>query len=172
MYLSIFIFFVNFTNNEYTDYVLTRINTADSDNGRVFMLLGPLEWIQESNFFSILFGHGIKSYSIIGSFYTLHSGDPVHVTSNNLYIDVFWESGILGLFFLLSFFSCVLYKIFSLNVSKSSVFVMLFVFFDIVFSSIFRGDYASFRFFIMIYLLYVLIENKSTGIQVMSRKYS
>lgn len=155
-----FIFiYLHASNNQFLDYFFSRISNVDASNsGRLYMLLAPFEWIQESNPFSILFGHGLKSYSIIGTYYSLPNGDPIHVTSNNLYIDVLWESGLIGLLTLIIYFLYIFIKICSLKVSPSKSFIVLFIFFDVLLSAFFRADYASFRFFIMLYLLYLLVN--------------
>lgn len=147
------------SNNPFFEYIVNRVTQADASNsGRLFMLLGPFEWVKESNISSLLFGHGLKSYSIIGTSYVLPSGEPVHVTSNNMYVDVFWEAGIFGLMLMLMYFIFIFFKIFKIHWSYSQRFAAFFVFFDLVFSALFRADYSSLRFFIMLYLLFILIS--------------
>ncbi|KKL00429.1 O-antigen ligase domain-containing protein [Rheinheimera mesophila] len=147
------------TENPFFEYILNRVTNVDPNNsGRLFMLLGPLEWIKDSSLFNFIFGHGMKSYAIIGTSIALPNGEPVHVTSNNLYIDVFWEAGIIGLILLLAYFLFVFLKIFKIKFSGAQRFTTFFVFFDLVFSAVFRADYASLRFFLMLFLLFILLN--------------
>lgn len=148
------------SNNQFIDYIISRVSNVDAGNsGRLYMLLGPLSWVQESTPFSLLFGHGLKSYSIIGTYYSLPSGEPIHVTSNNLYVDILWESGIVGLLLLILYFIYIFKKIWAIRFSSSNSFIALFIFFDLLLSAFFRADYATFRFFIMLYLLFLLVNH-------------
>tara|TARA_R110000851_G_scaffold303218_2_gene460758 strand:+ start:1687 stop:2772 length:1086 start_codon:yes stop_codon:yes gene_type:complete len=149
--------YINKSGNQFYEYFFNRIANLDpNESSRLFMLIGPFQWVQESNLMSLLLGHGMKSYSIIGTYYTLPSGEPIHITSNNLYIDVFWESGIVGLIMLAAYFSYIFKKIYFMKIKNKHKFVVLFVFFDLVLSAFFRADYSSLRFFIILYLLFIL----------------
>lgn len=160
VFVVIFLFlFAIASNNPFVEYILNRIvNVNPSESGRLFMLLGPFEWVKESALISFVFGHGIKTFAILGTAYTLPSGEPIHVTSNNMYVDVFWEAGVLGLALLLLYFSFIFVKTFTVTFGQQQRFVTFFVFFDVVLSALFRGDYASLRFFIMLYLLFILLS--------------
>jgi len=141
----------------FIDYIFVRIfDPSVFESPRVYMSYMPFVWMWDSNFFSFLFGHGMKSYSIIGTAFSVPSGEPVHATSNNIYVDVFWESGAVGLALLLAFFSYVLFMILKSGYSKYQVFIALFVLFDLMFSGFFRADFASLRYFILIYLSFIL----------------
>jgi len=155
----VIMFLFYFLNSAYFDYFYNRI--ADPrmlDSSRAYMSYMPFCWAWESNPVSFLFGHGIKSYSIIGTAFYLPDGSPVHVTSNNLFVDTFWEAGLLGIIVLLVFFIYVISRAFKIKYSKVQSFSTFFVLFNLVFSSIFRADFASFRFFILLYLVFILIH--------------
>lgn len=152
-------FYFGVKDTQFFSYLLHRVSDVDpQESDRLFMLIMPFEWIKDSNALNVLFGHGIKTYSILGSAYLLPDGAPVHVTSNNVFIDVFWESGLLGLLFLVCFFAFIFLKIMKSRFTRKQTFVSLFVFFDLCISSMFRADFASFRFFIMLYLLFLLVN--------------
>lgn len=151
--------YLSVNDTPFFSYLLHRVVDVDPQKSdRLFMLIMPFEWVKDSGAFSLIFGHGIKAYSIVGSAYLLPDGSPVHATSNNMFVDVFWESGLLGLFCLCFFFAFVFFKIMNSNFSRQQIFISLFVFFDLLGSSMFRADFASFRFFIMLYLLFILIN--------------
>lgn len=142
------------------DYIIGRITNPEmTQSARAYMSYMPFVWSSESNIFSFLLGHGIKSYSIIGTVFNVPDGSPVHVTSNNFYVDTFWEAGLVGLLILFSFFLYLFRKIIKSNYEKFQVFIMFFIFFDLFLSGVFRADFASMRYFIMLYLLYILIHN-------------
>src|SRR5690606_1310535 len=86
-----FTFFVLGSNNPFFEYIINRVINVDaSSSSRLSMLLGPFEWVKDSSLISFVFGHGLKSFAIVGTNYVLPSGEAVHVTSNNMYVDVFW----------------------------------------------------------------------------------
>lgn len=166
--VSLFGAYLSLNDTPFFSYLVHRVVDVDPQKSdRLFMLIMPFEWVKDSGAFSLIFGHGIKAYSIVGSAYLLPDGSPVHATSNNMFVDVFWESGLLGLIFLLTFFASVFFKIMKSNFSRQQIFISLFVFFDLLGSSMFRADFASFRFFIMLYLLYILIKY---DIQILKRE--
>lgn len=147
-------------NEQIFEYIYGRIFDATPSNSRRFyMIVMPYLWSIEGSLFSILFGYGVKSYSIIGSYYSLPSGGPVHVTSNNIYTDIFWESGLIGFMLLISFFVLVFVRIFKSKIGKPCTFIAFYFIFEIMFSSLFRADYASARFFIILYTIYLITES-------------
>jgi hypothetical protein len=156
--LSVFILM----NEEIFEYIYRRIVYADpSNSGRFYMIIMPYLWSLDGSLFSVLFGYGVKSYSIIGSYYNLPSGPPIHPTSNNIFTDIFWESGLAGLLFLIFFFVQIFVRIFKSKIGKHFSFVAFYLFFDIIFSSFFRADYASARFFIILYAIFLIVESPS-----------
>lgn len=156
--IAISAIFFEVSNSDFFKYFYLRVSNLELESSdRLYMNVMPFIWSSESSISSFLFGHGIKSYSIIGTEYFLPRGGPIHVTSNNLFVDIFWEAGIIGLSVLLAFFLFVFLKIMNSNFERGQVFLSLFVLFDLFLSSFFRADFASLRFFIMVYILYLLI---------------
>ncbi len=148
------------------DYIIGRITNPEMlQSARAYMSYMPFVWSSESNMFSFLFGHGVKSYSIIGTAFNVPGGNAVDVTSNNFYVDTFWEAGLIGLLILMSFFIYLFKKIFKSKFGRLQVFIMFFIFFDLFLSGVFRADFASMRYFIMLYLLYVLLHNDYKTLQ-------
>lgn len=143
-------------NSSIWDYILHRFLTV-GDSGRGFMVGVPFIWSWESNAFNFLFGNGIKSFSIIGSQFSLPSGGPVHVTSNNMFTDMFWEAGLVGLLMLVAFYLYCFFKILTSRFSSFQIFIAGAILFDMLFSGLVRADFASPRVFIMFYLLFLLI---------------
>lgn len=157
--ISIAIFIYILLKYDILDYIILRITNPEMlQSARAYMSYMPFVLASESNILSFLFGHGIKSYSIIGTAFSVPDGDPVHITSNNIYVDTFWESGLIGLLTLLSFFLYCFVKIIKSPFSKLQIFISFFILFDLIFSGIFRADFASIRFFILLYLLFILIN--------------
>ena len=139
------------------DYIISRVaNISLEESSRLYMNIMPFYWSADSNIFSFLFGHGVKSYSVIGTYYNLPSGDPIHETSNNMFVDIFWEAGFVGLMLLFCFFIYLFRKVLLSDFSKYQIFIMFYILIDLFLSAFFRADFASLRFFMMLYLLYSL----------------
>jgi hypothetical protein len=158
--ISIVVIIGELTSDSFAlQYIFNRfVGLEMQASDRLFMSIFPFFLSADNNLFSLLFGNGLKTYSIIGTKYSLPSGDPVHVTSNNLYVDMFWESGLIGLFVLTAFFFSCLYKITKSKFDNKQLFIASLILFSLMLSSMVRADFASLRFFIMAYLLYVSIN--------------
>ena len=150
-------FFYLLLNSSIWDYILHRFLTV-GDSGRGFMVVMPFVWSWESNVFNFLFGNGIKTFSIIGSQFSLPSGAPVHATSNNVFTDMFWEAGLIGFLLLVAFYFYCFFKILTSRFSSFQIFIAGSILFDMFFSGLVRADFASLRVFIMFYLLFLLIH--------------
>lgn len=144
------------------DYIFYRFSFIN-ESGRFFMSVMPFKWSWESNVYSFLFGHGIKTYSIIGTQFMIPSGGPVHPTSNNIFADIFWESGLVGLSILIIFYFYCFFKILTSKVSSFQIFIAGAILFDMFFSGFVRSDFASMRVFIMFYFFFHLINYDMRG---------
>lgn len=126
---------------------------------RAYMVFMPFVWAIDSGIVNFLFGHGVKSYALLGGVYTItSSGDAVHVTSNNLFVDVFWEYGLVGLASFIAFFVYIIIKSVTPKVMLREHWLSLFLVSHLIGSSIYRGDFASPRFFILVVSILFLIS--------------
>lgn len=154
------------TAGPYMELVTARVPGAlDPDShSRAFMVLMPFYWLADSPFLNILFGHGPKSYAMIGEAVVLPaSGEPVHVTSNNLFADIVWEHGIVGLSGLGVLFGILALKtrvLFSITRERIVAFLLLVHLFS---SSLYRGDFYSLRFLVILLIIVMLIEGLVSG---------
>ena len=141
------------------EYIYTRfINVQES--GRFYMVAMPFNWSAEGGTFSFLFGNGLKTFSIIGTQFYLPSGSAIHVTSNNFYVDIFWEAGLVGLVITISFYVYLFIKILNSKYSTHQIFIAAMLFGNLVFSNFVRADYASIRTFVLLYLLFLLTHSR------------
>lgn len=154
-----------FINTNAFEYIINRFANIDVESSaRFYMVVMPFVWMQDSNIFTFLLGNGIKTYSIIGTEFLLPSGLPVHVTSNNFFTDTFWESGFIGLLTLISFFLYLFIKVMKLKFTPYQLFIAAMILFDLFFSSLVRADFASLRFFLMLYFLFILLNYDMRGL--------
>lgn len=126
---------------------------------RSFMVVMPFYWMADGNVLNILFGHGPKSYAMLGEMMLLpSSGQPVHATSNNWFVDSLWEHGVFGFLgaMTLLFILARRTRVFSRG-GKERVVALLFVV-HLFTSSLYRGDFFSLRFFVVLLIIVFLIE--------------
>lgn len=126
------------------------------NHSRLYMVVKPFELILDSNIINIIFGHGIKSYYLLEYGFFLPDGTPFHHTSNNLFTDFLWEHGVVGLVFV-SYLFIYLFKI-SNAFSNDKKYIILSLVIHLFSTSIYRGDYASSRFVIIIVFILLLIN--------------
>ncbi|KUF42860.1 hypothetical protein AS361_05715 [Myroides marinus] len=161
----VYLFLSSFHNVSAFEYLYDRITGVESSS-RFETIANSLSFMFENGVFVLFFGNGIKSFSL------LHTAGGVYrdsyETSNNLFIDVFFECGLIGLSILLIFFTFVLKKILEMKSSSRGLFALL-LWVDILLSSMFRADYATLRVFILFYFIFVLVYYKD---QFLREKFS
>lgn len=153
--LPIIFIVLNSFNIESLSYFKERINNADK-SGRFYILDKAITSIYEdNNIFTLIFGNGLKSFELLQYRFSEISVS----TSNNLYVDVFFEAGLLGLIILLCFYYFVFIKIIKIQLVKYKFFASL-IFINIIVSGFYRADYATLRYFILFYFIYIFINYK------------
>lgn len=132
-------------------YILDRLVNL-SEDGRFKSIYEVLMQFFDSNIINLLFGYGVTNFQV-ASQYTEYS---FLVTSNNLYVDVLVEMGVIGLILIVG----LLFLLF-LNIYKSSnhnfqKFIAYALYFDLLVTSMIRADYSTSRFFIVIALIFLI----------------
>lgn len=130
-----------------------------NQHSRAYMILMPFKWAYESGPVNFIFGHGVKSYALLGEIFTIPSNnEAVHVTSNNAFTDIFWELGLVGLLSLVGYFCYVIFVCVTPKTMFKEHWVALLITLHLVGSSLYRGDFVSPRFFILIILTLFLLR--------------
>jgi O-antigen ligase len=136
-------------------------NFKITDTPRTEMIVYPWTYLFENNIITILFGNGPSSMKYLSTTKTLATGNNYHVTSNNIFTDIGFEEGIIGVMGAVIFF-IFLYRLFILNthtkdiyIGRCSLFGKLFVIHLLV-SSLYRADFISSRFWTVILIIYTL----------------
>lgn len=128
-------------------------------NSRAFMVFMPFVWLFESHPLNLLFGFGPKSYALIGGQISLPSGSPVHITSNNFFTDFAWEAGLIGLFSVIALFIILLRMSLTFNkIMTKEHWVGCLLTFHLMFSSLYRGDFFSLRFWVLLLIILILVD--------------
>lgn len=129
------------------------------DSGRTKMILQPVEMMINGDLISALIGNGPSSLKYI---YSMKEYGILFVTSNNIYVDLLYEGGIIGVvcFVLLMCYCCKMFA-FTKNTSLryELIIIKLFII-HIILSSMYRADYSSARYtclFILIICFYKIL---------------
>lgn len=140
---------------EYVGAVLGRIHSLSTveGNSRAFMSLMPVVWATESGFWALIFGHGPNAYAAIGALETLPSGAPVQVTSNNLFGDMLFEGGLLGLAGVLFFFWMLWCRGFRFSRLTREHYLGSLLVLHLAISELYRADFVSPRFWAVVFLI-------------------
>ena len=119
----------------------------------------PFVWIfLEKGFFPYLFGMGTGSFKYLSNTKFFYDGRSVHGTSNNLFSDFVYECGYIGLILVIIMFF-LLFKRLERNFKKNKNIynkVNLILFFHLIVSSLYRADFLSSRFFLIISFIKIL----------------
>lgn len=128
-------------------------------NIRSYMVIMPFLWIfLENGFLPYLFGMGTGSFKYLSSTRCFYDGRNVHMTSNNLFSDFVYECGYIGLILLIIMFF-LLFKRLKKNLKKDDNMynkVNIILFFHLVLSSLYRADFLSSRFFLVIIFIKII----------------
>lgn len=154
--LFVFVFIYYFRDLFIFDYVYSRVlNVGDSSRGASINNTIDI-MLNHSSLYNFLFGYGPNTYQFLD--YSFLRKDYYHnftVTSNNLYIDYFFEYGVLGIFIIIVFFYYLGFLIFNSNVSIYQKKFLIFLFCSLLVSNMYRGDYASFHFFFILSIVFI-----------------
>jgi hypothetical protein len=146
------------------ELILSRGELSSSfsvtDSPRTEMIVYPWKYLFEDNFVTTLFGNGPSSMKYLNKTKILATGEPYHVTSNNIFTDIGFEEGIVGVIGLVIFFS-LLYRFFIIiktrdrDIDRCSLYGKLFVI-HLLISSLYRADFMSPRFWIVVSIIFAL----------------
>ncbi len=125
---------------------------------RMFMFLMPFLWVLEGTIFNALFGFGPGSYKFLHKTKMLPGGNPVHVTSNNLFADTVFELGYFGFISYLILFCKLLLKSYRNIYKNKNSFIAFLMTVHLFMSSIYRADFMQPRFWIVLFIIIKLIN--------------
>lgn len=135
------------------NYVLGRLYSISEDT-RFLTIYEALNVFFSSNVLVILFGYGVTNFK----FASMHTNYSQFETSNNIFVDVLVELGLVGLFFIFFMFFKLYCLIRKSAISVMQRFVCYALFFDLLVTGMVRADYATSRFFIIIALIFLLAK--------------
>lgn len=137
------------------EYFLFRLRTVE-DSNRYDTIYRALLLVKESSVFNLLFGFGLKSLPLASNIINLGAE-----TTNNLFVDLLFEGGIIGVVLLLTFYGCV-FRVIWKNKDKTSFLLSNTLILSLLISSLFKAEYASLRTFVLLLMVYLLNFNAQT----------
>jgi hypothetical protein len=139
--------------------VLFDLQTHD----RLYMVVMPFFWFADDGFVSALFGHGPGSFTLLRQLHTLPDGGPIHVTSNNLFTDMLYEQGALGLLLVVALVVVsVITGLRGRAISREYLLGAVLTV-HLATSSIYRADFMAPRFWVVLLSIFVLYHAGRSG---------
>lgn len=138
-------------------------------SSRIYVIWTALISLFSGSFFNILFGFGPGSFEYLSSTSGyLPSGDLFYVTSNNLFVDILYEGGVVSLILIVCYF-VALYKMTNKFPPTKDTILCKLLIMHLMISSMYRADFVSIRFFALVFIFSVfednlLIDRKNSGL--------
>lgn len=129
-----------------------------TNHSRLYMLVYPFVWMFDYSWVNALFGFGPGSYEFLAETKFLAYGSKLSATSNNVFVDLLFEHGILGGgAFLLAFifFFIHLYKKRNHHVYYQYAVIL---WFHLGITSLYRSDFVSPRFWVIVMITILCAE--------------
>ncbi|WLR41502.1 hypothetical protein LC087_11435 [Bacillus carboniphilus] len=131
-------------------------------SSRMYMYVMPAFWLFDHSFLSGLFGYGPGSYDFLSNTKILpYSLNNLSVSSNNIFVDFLFETGVVGVGLLivgLTFLFIYLWKRFTKNIYT---FIALTEFVHLMITSLYRSDYSTPRFWVLLLIIFLLSRFES-----------
>lgn len=125
---------------------------------RLYMVVMPFVWFADDGLVSALFGHGPGSFALLGQLHTLPDGGPVHVTSNNLFSDVLYEQGAIGLLLVIALFVVLLVTGLRARSRSRECLLGAILTVHLATSSVYRADFMAPRFWVLLLSILTLYQ--------------
>ena len=133
-------------------------NLRTLEYGRVYSSIMPLVWITEKSALNLFFGFGPGSYKYASLIKQGSRGQYVNETSNNVFGDITFEMGIIGLI-AISFMFIYLFRTAYSQIGYSRYRKVAFLLINhLAISSMYRADFVSPRFWLVLILIVLFLN--------------
>ncbi len=127
-------------------------------HSRLYMLVFPFIWLFDYSFINTLFGFGPGSYDFLARTKFLSHQGAVSGTSNNVFVDLLFEHGLLGGFLIAAIFLAIAIYLLKKRNTHLYYSVALILWIHLSVTSLYRADFASPRFWLIVMIVVGLIE--------------
>ncbi|MFC7785985.1 MULTISPECIES: O-antigen ligase [unclassified Rossellomorea] len=137
-----------------------RDNLFDpTQSSRIYMYVMPFQWLFDHSIISGLFGYGPGAYEFLaGTKIVPHTQMSLAISANNMFIDVLFEQGVIGLLLLLTGLISIAVFLLKNGMKNMYYFIALVEYFHLMVTSLYRADYVTPRFWAVLLVIAVLVK--------------
>jgi hypothetical protein len=141
-------------------------------HSRLYMLVMPIAWLFDYSMVNSIFGFGPGSNWFLANTKFLYHQCPLSVTSNNIFIDLLFEHGIVGFIFITAMFVYVFYRLFRVRNEHKYFLYSLILWVHLAITSMYRSDFVSPRFWAVVIIIFIFVElgKRESGIRSLTYK--
>ncbi|MGY0616914.1 hypothetical protein [Vibrio sp. FJH11] len=151
--IVVLVLFLIYIGTILIEFIYYKMSTeASGSSSRSQFMISFVQLITESNFTQLIFGHGLGTMSVLDEF-GMHSEDYLFRITNNYILDMFWESGALGILMIFSFFMLLFYPCFKYGFTSVKFFIGGLLTFHLLIASTYRSEYLSTHFAWVVFLI-------------------
>jgi O-antigen ligase len=152
-----------FFRNYLIDFLMPIIGRFDTlldihKHSRLYQTVMPFFWLFDYSIVNAIFGFGPGSYEFLQMTKFLHYEVPISVTSNNMWVDLLFEYGIVGVSAFMATYLYILFSFFKRRNQNRYFLFSLILWFHLGVTSIYRSDFASPRFWVIVMTVWILYE--------------
>jgi hypothetical protein len=125
-------------------------------SSRMYMYVMPVFWLFDHSFISSLFGYGPGAFDFLAQTKILPSMGSVSTSSNNMFVDILFEGGIVSLILIVTSVTIVGMKLFKHYKLNIYCFIAFVEFLHLILTSLYRADYATPRFWSLLLIIFLL----------------
>jgi O-antigen ligase len=137
-----------------------RDNLFDpTQSSRIYMYVMPFQWLFDHSIISGLFGYGPGAYEFLaGTKIVPHTQMSLAISANNMFIDVLFEQGVIGLILVLAGLISIALFLLRNGMKNMYYFIALVEYFHLMVTSLYRADYVTPRFWSVFLIIALLVK--------------
>lgn len=125
---------------------------------RMYMYVMPLVWLFDHSWVSALFGYGPGSFDFLAATKITPKGANLSLSSNNMYIDLLFEHGIIGFGIILVVLVMIFIHLLKRCQKNTFYLIALLEFVHLMVTSLYRADFVTPRFWMMMLIVFLLMR--------------
>ncbi|WP_174728984.1 O-antigen ligase family protein [Mesobacillus harenae] len=126
------------------------------ESSRIYMYVMPIFWLFDHSIISALFGYGPGSFEFLASSKILPNTGSVSTSSNNMYIDLLFENGLIGFSLIVLGLGILLLSLFKNARKNIYYFIALLELTHLLITSLYRADFVTPRFWGVLLIIFLL----------------
>ncbi|MEH7548157.1 O-antigen ligase family protein [Neobacillus vireti] len=125
---------------------------------RIYMYIMPFYWLFDHSLISAIFGYGPGSYEFLHFTKISPSKVSLATSSNNMYIDLFFENGIAGVCIVIFALLSILFVLLKKGRKNKYYFIALIEFVHLLVTSSYRADFVTPRYWAVLLIVFLLMR--------------